>query len=696
MNRDRRPFHNAGWLAALLLACPAAHAATLTWPNLVGVGSCLGTLQACIDSAAPGDTVQIGTDDLFVPDAYTAIDEFVTIRKSLTLRAVTGIDAVFAPRRGIAVQSPASGPVNVRIEDLVLRRGSLFVQHQSTDASTYALSRIRMVEADNTTGDCMIRMTGTGSGNPTFVIGDSTLLATGPTGLPRPAICADRFTGSWQVNLFRNRIRGENGVLGSGITVAGSAGGFVTLDANRVTGSRFVRGITVSQNTGSPPNRVTLQNNVVQGQDNLGGTDYALGVNLTNTDVHVVNNTVINGATGVAINGTTTAGNSGRIANNLIAFNSVVGLLVDSRVAAVVPNRYNLIHGNGSEAFTPGTGTITASPALSSARNPRPSGVSPAVNAGNNADAPTFPFGPTYDADGELRSVGTAVDIGAFELNFDFAVRQEASAANTGANETQIDALANRLGPSESLLVTPLRGSASATEAGATLGVYRVSNPPALYALFREDQLAISTGRRYAVMAPLDGRRTSVHMTTPGNIVNAYTQLDDPELNNRPEALLFALHNWNPGGVGGTYHDHRIGVSYLGGRWYIGNQDSVDMVSGVAFNFSVAPPGSPNAFSQPVGASPRSELRLAHPLLDDNDCAAPQLTRTGTPSSDTGFSLAYVRGGYGAPGRWVVVAEGTGSPTFAANTGFNVMLHGAQANECRDDRIFADGLEAVL
>ncbi len=693
MNRNRRTFPETGWLVVLLLAAPAAPAATLTWPNPAGIGSCTGTLQACIDGAAPGDTVQIGADDLLLPDAYTAVDEFITIRKSLVLRAATGIDAVFAPARGIAVQSPASGPVNVRIEDLVFRRGSVFVQHQSTDASTYTLSRLRMTEADSTTSDCMIRLTGTGSGTPNFVVGDNTVLATRPTGSPRPAICIDRFTGSWQVDVFRNRIRGENGALGSGISIGGSAGGFVMLDANRISGSQFVRAITVSQNAGSPANRVTVQNNAVQGQDNLGGTDYAIGVNLTNTAVHVINNTVVNGATGIAINGTTTSGNSGRVANNLIAFNSSVGLQIDSRVAAVVPNRYNLVHGNGFDSYVPGTGTITAAPALVSVRNPRLSDASPALNAGNTADAPTFILGPTFDADGELRILGAAVDIGAFELNFDLAARNDATTSNTLFNETQIDVLANRLGPVENLLVTPLRGNASASEAGATLGVYRVSDPPALYAVFREDQQPISTGRHYAVLAPLNGRRNTVHTSTAGTIVNAYTQLDDPELNGHPEALLFALHNWNPGGIGGTYHDHRIGVSYLAGRWYIGNQDSVDMTGGISFNISVAPPGSPNAFSRLVGSSPRSELRLAHPLLDDNDCAAPQLTRTGTPSSNTGFSLAYVRGGYGVPGRWTIVAEGSGSPTFAANTGFNVMLHGAQANQCRDDRIFADGLE---
>ena len=73
--------------AALALLAPAAQAATFTWPTLFGAG-CTCTLQQCIDAAAPGDVVQIGADDLLVPDRYTTVDENVFINQSLTLRGV--------------------------------------------------------------------------------------------------------------------------------------------------------------------------------------------------------------------------------------------------------------------------------------------------------------------------------------------------------------------------------------------------------------------------------------------------------------------------------------------------------------------------------------------------------------------------------------------------------------------------------
>ena len=43
-----------------------------------------------------------------------------------------------------------------------------------------------------------------------------------------------------------------------------------------------------------------------------------------------------------------------------------------------------------------------------------------------------------------------------------------------------------------------------------------------------------------------------------------------------------------PGGVGGLYHNHAIGVYYYGSRWAIFNQDMAPMPPGAAFNVWVA------------------------------------------------------------------------------------------------------------
>jgi len=106
---------------ALLLTAPLAPAATLIWPAPSGSGPCAGTLQACVDAAAAGDTVLIGANEPLLPDAYTAINEPVVISKSLTLAAAPGIDAVFGPGFNVGFQPTVPGPHQVTISGLVLR-----------------------------------------------------------------------------------------------------------------------------------------------------------------------------------------------------------------------------------------------------------------------------------------------------------------------------------------------------------------------------------------------------------------------------------------------------------------------------------------------------------------------------------------------------------------------------------------------
>jgi hypothetical protein len=81
-----------------------------------------------------------------------------------------------------------------------------------------------------------------------------------------------------------------------------------------------------------------------------------------------------------------------------------------------------------------------------------------------------------------------------------------------------------------------------------------------------------------------------VHTATAGNIVNNWTYIDHPLTNNNPDALLFITQNWNPGGTGGTYNDHPVGVWYsdTAHKWAIFNQDSAAMPVDASFNVLVA------------------------------------------------------------------------------------------------------------
>lgn len=81
-----------------------------------------------------------------------------------------------------------------------------------------------------------------------------------------------------------------------------------------------------------------------------------------------------------------------------------------------------------------------------------------------------------------------------------------------------------------------------------------------------------------------------VHRATPENIAANSTYLDSPLTNGNPDAILSVTQNWNPGGSGGTYNDHAIGVWYDPDRekWAIFNQDRADMPEGANFNVTVS------------------------------------------------------------------------------------------------------------
>ena len=87
----------------------------------------------------------------------------------------------------------------------------------------------------------------------------------------------------------------------------------------------------------------------------------------------------------------------------------------------------------------------------------------------------------------------------------------------------------------------------------------------------------------------LDGA-VYVHRATAENVSDNSTYLDNPLINNNPNAIVSVTQNWNPGGGAGTYNDHPVGVWYDSSieRWAVFNQDRAAMPEGAAFNISAS------------------------------------------------------------------------------------------------------------
>lgn len=686
-------------LLALLCALPVgSQAADWLWPDTVFGGPCAGSLQACIDNAAAGDTIRIVGDEQNNPDRYTPINESVEITRSLNLRAAPGIDAVFAPERSLRVNLGA-GSHTVRLSDLSFRRGGVEVNDLSTvDGGLIDLQRLRVLElgASDQSSECGLQVSLGGSAARQVNVGDSVVARGGArAGEAFGGICVSQGgSGALNVNLFRNRVLPGSGRSSYGITAYNLAGGSsARASANRVFGPREDTALYL--HTRGAGSSLRAENNLVVGSS---GGSFALAMNVPGGTGVILNNSLLQGQRGLFAGGLgSTQPASLRVANNLIAWQSVSGLLLE---ASNTTNANNLVFATTGDSWTPGPGTLNVDPQVESMEYPRLRRTSPAVNAGNTTDA----TGLSFDADGERRLALGIVDIGAFEANGEGAAVITATAQTVFFNEAYVEPFPTQLLEADHLAVSPQRSLPATPASGQHLGVYRNPQSASGWSIFHQDSnVNMGIGQRFHVIAPVASKTGFAHLTSAANSSGPLSRIDHASLNGLSFAIAIALQRWE-----GAYHDVPIGLAWTsagGGRWQVRNEDGSAMPASLTFNLLVAPLLSPNAMQLSPGGQSVRELRIEHPLLDDTPCAAPVVGRVDDPldgltvNNPQRYSLEYrAASGAGAPGRWFIVAEGSGTPVFPPNVAFNLIVDGAQAERCRaprEERIFRNGFEAA-
>jgi hypothetical protein len=693
MNRIPLRFLRAS-VAALALGCPTVSVqAAVVWPNLGPTGFCRFGLQACIDSLPAGDEVIIGSDDIVVADGYTEIDENIAITKSFTLRADDGVDAVFANDRIVQVLTPTTGTTTVRLDRLVFARGQVRLTHQSSDDSTLTLSRLHfrdVVAGDGSGTACAIRVVDNGSGVPTFNIGDNVLML-------RRAQLRDgigiRFNeGIAHANIFRNHIDSVDGGLRHAIYIGGNGGGSAAISANQIGGSGFDNGFVLArENTGGEPLQLRIDNNVVQGAARRGPNLQTAGIGVfasAEVDVQILHNTLAYGSNGIQVREVSpnTSMPTGRIANNVVAFNRESGIDLFSNGAPPPGNGFNLVHGNPFNFYTPGVGTVTTSPMFRSGRDLRPRDGSPAIAAGNNAD---IPAGELFDADGELRRIGTT-DMGAYEFTGGRGGIHLTTPANIAGNVTGLHGVLRSTDHDELVFATPLRGAVPAPN----LGVFFQT----AWSVFNQDLTPMNADQRIAVSLPGQAGALHVHTAAASTITANATRTDHPELNSRSFAIATVTPVWNPPGQAGLYFDEQLELDYVSNRWWIAIPSVIQpMPEGRAFNMRIAPLLSPNAFTVTLfQAAIGSTIPLYHRLLDGRPCAAPSVTKSREPHNTPNvypFALEYRPADAERDGHWYIVPDTNTATNFPLLSSFNVIVDGAVSDACAGEILMEDSFE---
>lgn len=108
------------------------------------------------------------------------------------------------------------------------------------------------------------------------------------------------------------------------------------------------------------------------------------------------------------------------------------------------------------------------------------------------------------------------------------------------------------------------------------------------WGIFNEDTTSMPVGASFNVyiLPQAFSDVEFVQTTTTANTSGILTFINNLNLNGNPSANFLVTQNWNPGGNGGTFNNHAIGVWYdtSVGEWTIYNEDRATMATGVSFN----------------------------------------------------------------------------------------------------------------
>lgn len=125
---------------------------------------------------------------------------------------------------------------------------------------------------------------------------------------------------------------------------------------------------------------------------------------------------------------------------------------------------------------------------------------------------------------------------------------------------------------------------------------------------------------------------------TASGTTGFFTVLNHPSLVD-PSTVPIVSQNWNPGGIGGTYNDHPIGVFFdlgLTDKWYILNLDGADVPAGASFNVLVVDAGSASLVYHEALDTNTSGIatELDHPSLSGSSGAIALFSQYQTGVSD--------------------------------------------------------------
>jgi len=140
------------------------------------------------------------------------------------------------------------------------------------------------------------------------------------------------------------------------------------------------------------------------------------------------------------------------------------------------------------------------------------------------------------------------------------------------------------------------------------------------WAIFNENSDVMKDGASFNVLV-LNNDNSILQTATSGNIVASTTEIDNPYLNNNPNAIIYVTQNFNPGGGAGVYNTANISTYYSPNshKWTIYNENHNTMVLNSKYNLYF---GSPSFVHKTLANNISGALtKFDNPLVNRDDSA---------------------------------------------------------------------------
>ena len=306
--------------------------------------------------------------------------------------------------------------------------------------------------------------------------------------------------------------------------------------------------------------------------------------------------------------------------------------------------------------------------------------VTPIWNPGGGVSGlnANFPFSVEYntitnnwaifDQSGAAMPIGTSFNVFVLAAGVGIFVHT-ASVGNTGIYYTKIDNPLTNGHPNAMVFITPDLTSGGLSDEHPT-GVEYASG---YWYIANQDSVNMPVGAAFDVLVLVYHADIFVHKAAAGNSVGDQTLLDNALTNSQPNSIIFSTPNLNPGGGGGTYDNHNIGVTFNGSQWRIFNQNGSSIPVKAAFNVLV-PNQDASVFVHTATANniTGDHTAMDYPLTNGSPNAIIFVTQNYNPGNVGGSSDDHPIGVEYFSGKWWIYnQDGAAMPPGAA---FNVTV----------------------